>query len=106
MNTQGKKNRLKVGDRVMMTPSALEWFITHLVESYSVHGEIHKPELPCVGGWIHAHLTETMPTGTVVGYGIDEDDHKGYSFVKVEFKLKYGTRSGYHSEKKHLRKIS
>lgn len=92
---KGKKNRLKVGQKVKAKLSLAKYYVQHVVESYGVHmeghsgKEIREQDLPEIYAWIGAHISKTVPVGVVKHYGCEETgaDNKqtGRKFVAVEF---------------------
>lgn len=108
-NTKGKKNKLKINDKVEISSNCVAWFANHLVDNYSIkfdsyYGrEIELKNLNEIHGWITAFLSKKNPIGKVVGYG-SEDEFKGYNCIRVETKFKHGKISSYLSEK-DLKKI-
>jgi hypothetical protein len=122
---KGKRNRLRVGQKVEAKQQMVDWHASHLswCAGKPVHGdsaydigqkEVRIEDLSFVYIWTFAKLSGKMPTGTVVRYGAlddtyDEDgkilDRKN---VFVEFKvrtafgvLKYSCYS-YESELKKI----
>ena len=113
--SKGKKNRLKVGQKVVARPKLVDWNASHLswcagkpVRGDSSYNdgqlEIGPEELSFVYIWTNAKLSGKMPVGVVTHYGADDDtkNSKGEKIVGrknvfVEFKvrtsfgnLKYG----------------
>ena len=95
----GKKNRLKVGQRVTAKSDWLDWHLSHLNWLYGVavnddkaydpgQSEIRVESLSAVFFLIHHHLSNKMPRGIVFGYAAFDDIVKGRKNVRVEFSVK------------------
>jgi hypothetical protein len=106
---KGKKNKLKIGDKVELTQECVNYYATHLVDIFSKpHNCIYGTEIlnghEEIHGYVDAYITKKMPRGVVVGYGA-EDEIRGYNNVKVKIYFKYKTVESYFSEPRNLRKI-
>jgi len=99
---KGKANKLNVGDKVQMTPEALEWYVAHLNSNYKRPNadEIDERSYGPVASWLHAKIKNKMPEGKVMGYGASasgptEDDPetwvelKNQQCIYVELQLAY-----------------
>lgn len=92
---KGKKNKLKIGDKVKAKQSLVDYQTSHICTSYSVPGEnsydriIHKDHFQAIYLWLRAKLTGEMPVGTVEHYGMDGDGkERGLKCVYIRFKVK------------------
>lgn len=106
---KGKKNKLKIGDTVEITPECVEWFATHLVDNYSqehncYYGREILTGFKGIHGWLDAYLSKKIPKGKVIGYGSNSVT-QGYSNVYIEVKFKHGKVRGYFDEATNLKKI-
>lgn len=97
-HTKNKRNKLNIRDRVQMKQKCLQWYAEHASTIYTQlsGGTINPDDFPAVAGILDAAITKKLPTGKVIGYGANDD--KEISFVKIEFKLKYGKLTAYFSE--------
>jgi hypothetical protein len=97
---KGKKNKLNVGDKVEAKPELVLWHATNLCGSYLAGGlgEFQTKDHRDVAGWLSAQITQKMPKGTILSFGSHEDD-RDLSYIRVEFKTRYGKISTYVSEK-------
>ena len=113
---KGKKNKFNIGDTVQMTPERVKWEVEHMCEMNLVGGtgEFQAKDLPFITGFFHAHLTQKMPKGVVVGYGSTaegpskDDPNKwveidGENCIKVQVKLKYGKHTHFYHERNFIR---
>lgn len=84
---KGKKNKLKVGQKVRARSSLVDWYSSHLVWSYSRapknsdgytdgEKEIDVSDLPKIYAWARARLMNKMPVGVVTHYGAHDNDDK------------------------------
>jgi hypothetical protein len=101
----GKKNKLKVGQKVRALPQLVDWFASHLTWSYGKKAsgkdgygegerEIRVEDLPQVYVWIHSKLSKKMPIGIVSHFGNSDYSQKsgkplaGRKCVWIDFKFK------------------
>jgi hypothetical protein len=114
---KGKKNKLKVEDKVQAKPELVKWYVEHLNELNLVpgHTELMEKDYGDVANWLSHYLTKKMPVGKVLAYGAadiepsKEDpnkwvDAKDLNNVYVEFKMRYGKYRTYVSERS-LKKV-
>jgi hypothetical protein len=114
---KGKKNKLRIGDKVEMTQEQIKFYCENINDLFlaSTQTELEATDYASVAGFYHAILTGIMPKGKVLGFGATDSgpeskgshkwvDLKDQKTVRVTFKLKYGTYSAYFSER-YLRKI-
>jgi hypothetical protein len=108
---KGKKNKLKIGDKVQATQNLVSYYVTHLNENFLVPSktEFKEESYPDIANWLSAHLTKKLPKGKVIGYGATAcypskkdsnkwEDKKDELNVCVEFKMRYGKYRAYYSE--------
>jgi hypothetical protein len=99
---KGKKNKLKIGQKVRALPSLVKWHASHLSWSLGLaitedgaydkgQREIPLESMENVYVWSGAYLSGKMPTGVVDRYGApDNDDGIDRNNVYVEFTFKTG----------------
>jgi hypothetical protein len=99
---KGKKNKLKVGQKVVAKQRLVDWTASHLcwcvgklVKDDSAYDkgqtEIPLESLDYVYMWSGAKLSGKMPTGVVTHYGMaDNDDRIDRKNVYIEFTFKTG----------------
>ena len=92
----GKKNKLKIGQKVQATLDFIDWKIRHLswcygvrVENDTSYGdnekEIRIQDLPIIYALLSSFYTGEMPVGVVTEFGSIEN---GLKFVRVIFWFK------------------
>ena len=95
---KGKKNKLKIGDKVQITREQVEWFSNNLAWLYGLWktDEYHKDEkyreIPAAKSeevlfWMVAYHAKIKPRGKVTRYGADDDIKEGRKNVRVELVL-------------------
>lgn len=112
--TKGKKNKLKVGQKVKAKPSLIHWHATHLCWSLSTPApnnsgydkndrEIEEDNLKDVYVWSRAKLSGEMPFGIVSHYGSEDEFGKKPVWVEFTFKTELGNIPlGTYVEEKYL----
>lgn len=96
---KGKKNRLKVAQRVRAKQKVVDWHSSHLTWCYGrvplIPGEyspgekeLHVEDLDEVLFWATVKLSEKMPEGLVSHYGSHEDGERERKYVFVNFIIK------------------
>lgn len=86
---KGKKNRIKIGDKVQLKPNYVNYIAGHISSLYKVGDEIPEGYVREIYHWLRAYTLKAMPYGVVRGYGAKEDDDTNKTsdrkFVCVEF---------------------
>ena len=98
-------NRLKLGDKVVLTSKAHKWHVDYLVEGFTIHNKIperHWKDVVCILG---SKVMKVPLKGKVTGYGANDEEYKdNRNFVKVNFSWRNFNTWGYFSEK-DVRKV-
>lgn len=120
--TKSKKNKLNVGDKVFLKQEMIDWYCSHIVETWSAYKqdtrEINIKDVPDILFWSLAKVSKIKLKGTVTHYGSDDWDLKknkpnGRNCVHIKIQMpkrvndlvkKTLTYSGYFSES-HLEKV-
>ena len=100
--TKGKKNKLKIGQKVKAKQNLVDWFSSHFSWSYGKkiqnddsygegEKEIGTEDLPKLYIWSWAKLSRKSPVGVVMHYGAEDNDEGiDRKNVCVEFTLRTG----------------
>lgn len=103
MYPKGKRNKLKLGDRVKAKQSLVDWCSSHLSWSYGRktndpayskdEKEISVEDLSSVYLWSLAKLGNKMPRGAVDHYGASDNDEgvdRNNVYINFTFKTELG----------------
>ncbi len=112
----GKKNKLKLGQRVWVKFETVKWHATHLCFCFSEpskdlpnEGEISEESIEDVYLRVRAFLLGKSLKGTVTHYGAPDNDKnidRKNVFVVIEHDTELGKREdGFYIEEKHLKPI-
>lgn len=118
---RGKRNKLKIGDKVISTKEDVDWNASHLCWSFgrdasSKEGysegerEFGIEDLRIVGSHIWYMLSNKQPRGTVLGFGAKDNDNgidRNNVYVEFDFKTPFGNfkYGAYKHERKHVVKL-
>lgn len=87
-----KKNKLRIGDTVLIKRSQVEWYSENLTWLYGVDKEdgtkeITANDMPEVLFWVLSREMNIRPKGKVIRYGSDDDIKPGRRNVRVDLTL-------------------
>ena len=92
-----RKNKLAVGDVVVMTRKHIKWQIAKLFEMNEVKGVIHEDSYQALTVFLGSQIGYKMK-GLVTGYGSEDSKSLNRKFVRITWTSKLGTYWGYSGE--------